>query len=184
MHHREVFPCQILSNDMHGFCDPLTVRKPELDPDTATGILFTAVANEETAKTACGLLNKSTPGSLRHSLALLRTPDPRLRRWGLQTLQADQQGYSLRDMQIIDELLALIPGCFPDLFVEVQTRTLLGGQRIELRCPCGYTNAAGSSFCAGCEHDRFGFLLKEFSPQQAVLHLKSLRSALEQFIPS
>lgn len=155
-----------------------------LDPDTATGILFTAVANEETAKTACGLLNKSTLGSLQHSLALLRTPDPRLRRWGLQTLQADQQGYSLRDMQIIDKLLALLPGCFPDLFVEVQTRTLLGGQRIELRCPCGYTNPAGSSVCAGCEHDRSGFLLKEFSPQQAVLHLQSLRSALEQFIPS
>ncbi|MFM7058256.1 MAG: YbjQ family protein [Planctomycetota bacterium] len=154
-----------------------------LDPATATEILFTAISDEETAQTACSLLNRSPLGSLRHSLALLQASDPRLRRWGLQTLQADQQGYSLRDLQTIDKLLASIPEYFPDLFVKVQTRTLLGGQRMEIRCPCGYTNPAGTSVCAACERDRFGFLVKEFNPQQAVQHLQTLRSALEQFMP-
>src|SRR5207244_948179 len=115
---------------------------------------------------------------LRQVRAALQTSDLPTKRLVLQTTAALQPSYSRDDLEVLQTLVAEIPGLF-SRDVQVKSRWgLLGGEKKQWVCECGKGVDASETRCSSCGRDRLGFMASEVTPQAAVAALRKQFDAL------
>jgi uncharacterized protein YbjQ (UPF0145 family) len=158
---------------------PLTYFR-SLPAASATKALYRALqGRSHSAQVAVGIMRDLSLMSLPMSLEALRSDNPAVKRFAVQTLAGHQQSYGESDCRVIDEVISELASAFSDRPQTIQKKGVLGGTKDRWVCgPCGEQNSMEDTRCSKCSRDLQGFLFEEITPPKATGLLKELRQAI------
>jgi len=157
-----------------------------IDRNKAIEVLFDRIRTIEAPNEISKLTEiiiKSKLVEYKKALELLKNDNFNIQKAALQLLKFEKPTYEKYDIEIITEILDLIPQIFKERGTRSTSKGILSGRESETwDCECGQSKGIKNSYCSRCSRDIFGFKQDEAKHTEILIKLENEFAILSDVI--